>query len=88
MKWKGTFFLLVQDIRSCKPVLKCECCQNKVAPKFASFTHKDIIMVDSLNILPDYVVDLEAPSVKSFERWLDRLWADQPIRFDQESHMT
>jgi len=29
-KWKWAFFLLVQDIRSCKLVLKCEWSQNKV----------------------------------------------------------
>ena len=42
-------------------------------------------VVDSWNSLPVSVV--EAPSVKSFERRLDRFWADQPIRFDHESQL-
>ena len=40
-------------------------------------------MADTWNSLPEYVV----PSIKSFERRLDKFWADQPIRFDHESQI-
>jgi len=43
-------------------------------------------VVDSWNSLPDYVV--EASSMKSFKGRLDIFWADQPIRFDHDSHIT
>ncbi len=41
-----------------------------------------IRVVDSWNSLPESIVNV--PSVKSFERRLDRFWADQDIRFDHE----
>ncbi len=41
-----------------------------------------IRVVDSWNSLPESIVN--APSVKSFERRLDRFWAVQDIRFDHE----
>ena len=40
---------------------------------------------DAWNSLPEYVV--VASSIKSFERRLDKFWADQPIRFDDESQI-
>ena len=39
-------------------------------------------VVDPWNSLPDQVIS--APSMKSFERRLDRFWASQEIRFDYD----
>ena len=41
-------------------------------------------VADTWNSLPEYVV--EVPSIKSFERRLDKFWADQPIRFNNNEN--
>ena len=50
---------------------------SRLDTKKYSFVHRS---VDTWNSLPQSVVS--APSTKSFEGRLDKLWQDQPIKFD------